>query len=183
MAVETLTEFPQSFVAGDTVRVTISDSDCPSTLWTLKVLLQSATESKSFAAAAVGGSSTAYTLLIPAVNSAKITAGFYIVSFIYTETATSERKTGECNLSVTVYANPELTPSKSVARQTLEAMESAFLKLAGGSNAQVNFNGHSYTKKNLKDFQDAIERQRAVVNTEDQSRTGHRRIGRILHPL
>lgn len=186
MAVETLTEFPSSFFAGDTVRVAISDSDFPSTLWTLKVLLQSAIESKSFSATAVGGSSKAYTLVISAANSAKIAPGFYIVSFIYTEVSSSERKTGECSFSTTVYSNPEHVPSATIARQTLEAMEAAYLRLVGsnsGTRVSANFNGQSFTNRNLKEFQDAIERQRAVVAAEDQQRTGHRRIARVVHPL
>lgn len=183
MAVETLTEFPASFFAGDTVRVTISDADFPSTTWSLRVLFQSPTASKSFAATAVGGSSTAYALVIAATDSAKLAAGLYVVSFVYTETATSERKTGEASYAVAVYSDPTGAFDKTIARQTLEAMEAAFLKLSKGIRVSVNFNGQSFTNRNIKEFQEAIEHQRAVVFAEDQQRTGHRRIARILHPL
>jgi hypothetical protein len=183
MAVETLSEFPASFVAGDTIRVTISDSDFPSTAWGLKVLLQSSSASKPFAATAVGGGSTAFSLVIAAVDSAKIPSGFYVVSYRYTQTAGGEIQTGEDQFAITVYSNPEGATTKTIARQTLEAMEAALLKLSSGSNVSVNFNGQGFTKRNIAELQKVIELQRSIVNSEDQSRTGHRRIARILHPL
>jgi hypothetical protein len=180
MSVEVLTEFPTSFVAGDTVLVTITDSDHPSSDWTLKVLLQSATGFKSFGAEV--GTSDAFDLEITAEQSAGVVPDFYAVSYVFTETATSERETVPLDQAITVYRNPEVAPTKSIARQTLEAMEAAFLKLAGGSNLSVKFNGQEFTKRNLKEFQEAIELQRAVVAAQEIP-TGNRRLSRILHPL
>lgn len=181
MAVATLTEFPASFIAGDTLRVSISDSSFLSTLWSLKALLTSATKVHSFTASAVAGGS--FLLEISAANTAKLAPGIYAVRYVFTETSTTERKTGADSFITTVYANPEAVGAKSIARQTLEAMESAFLKLSGGSNLSVNFNGQSFTKRNLKDFMDAIDRQRAIVAAEDVQLTGQRSRGRILHPI
>lgn len=183
MAVAAQTSFPFSFIAGDTVRVTIGDSKYPSSAWTLQVVLQGATESKPFDVTA--GDNNAFDLVISATDSAKIAPGLYQVAYIYTETAQDgDRQTGDCVDSVTVYADPAQTAAKSIARQTLEAMEAAYLKLAGGSNVTVNFNGQSFTKRNLRDLADAIDRQRAIVSGETNSRIcGDRRGGRILHPL
>lgn len=181
MSVEVLTEFPLSFVAGDTVRVTISDSDHPSSDWTLKVLLQSDTGFNTFNTDA--GSSDAFDLEIEAADSALIAPGLYAVSYVFTETSTEERETVALDQALTVYRNPEVTPTKSIARQTLEAMEAAFLILASGSNLTVSFNGQSFTKRNLKEFQEAIQLQRTIVNGEIPPTAGHRRLSRILHPL
>jgi hypothetical protein len=181
MSVAVLTDFPASFVAGDTVLITISDSDHPSTEWTLKVLLQSATGFKSFNAAA--DDNNAFDLEITAAESAQIIPGLYAVSYVFTETATDERHSIPTDSATSVYRNPEVAPAKSIARQTLEAMEAAFLKLARGSNLSVNFNGQSFTKRNLKEFQEAIEVQRSIVSSEVSLPAGLRSRGRILHPL
>lgn len=181
MAVEVLTEFPHSFVAGDTIRVTMADSRFPSSLWKLKVLFQSALAAKSFAATT--GTGGAYNIVIAASTSAKILPGAYSIAFVYTETSTQERHTVESDRAIIVLRDPTVAGAKSIARQTLEAMESAFLKLSSGSNLSVNFNGQSFTKRNLEDFQDAIDRQRAIVQAEDSSRIGSGSLQRIVHPL
>jgi hypothetical protein len=179
MAVPTLTEFPQSFVAGDTIRVSFSDSRYPSSLWTAKVLLQSPIAVKSFTATPVTGGS--FAVVIPATDSALL-LGQYLVAFVYTETSSGERVTVECDYTL-VYANPEVAGAKSIARQTLEAMEAAYLKLASGSHMTVTFGGQSFTKRNLKEFNDMITQQQAVVDGEDATKFGHRKISRIVHPI
>jgi hypothetical protein len=180
MSVEVLTAFPTSFVSGDTLLVTITDSDHPSSAWTLKVLIQSPIWVKSFNA--TEGDDDVFDLEISAAESATVDPGLYGVAYVFTETATSERETVPLDLATTVYRNPEVAPAKSIARQTLEAMEAAFLKMSKGSNLSVNFNGQSFTKRNLKEFQEAIELQRSVVAAQEIP-TGNRRLSRILHPL
>lgn len=181
MAVETLSEFPGSFIAGDTIRVTIGDSRFPSTLWTLKVHLQGPNGFYSFSTSA--GPSTSFTLLISTTNSAKIAAGSYTVFYVYTETSSNERQTDEVTLQTQVYQNPSAPGAKSIARQTLEAMEAAFLKLSKNPKLTVSFVGESFTNKNLKEFQDAIDRQRALVAAEEGNIQGSGRGGKVFHPL
>lgn len=182
MAVAALTAFPNSFIAGDTVRVTLADSRFPSSGWTLKVILQGPTAVYSFDATT--GTNGAYYLTITAAQSKDIPPGFYVLSKVYTETATGERQSPLCNETTTVYGNPEVAAEKSIARQTLEAGEAALKILMIGSNATVNFNGQSFTKRSIPEFQTALDRQRAVVRAEDIARIGGpRSLGRIFHPL
>lgn len=181
MAVTVQTQFPRSFIAGDTIRVNFSDSRFPSTLWTAKVLFQSATANKSFTAAV--GTGTSFDLVISAVESAKILPDTYTVSLIYTETATDERQTDEDRFLITVYSNPAIALTKSIARQTLEAMESAFLKVSKNPRLSVNFVGQSFTNRNLDEFQDAIDRQRALVKGEEVQLGGPGGGGKVFHPL
>lgn len=182
MPVAVLTTFPNSFVSGDALRVKITDSRYPSSLWTLKVWFQNATSTVDFTATANGDGS--FSLYLTPAQSAALVAGKYLVGLVFTEIASpNDRVTGDCEYTITVLANPAVARPKTAARQTLEAMEAAFLKLSAGSNQSVNFNGHSFTKKNLKDLQDAITRQRAIVNAEDASATGTGSLARILHPL
>lgn len=181
MSVAALTQFPKSFVSGDAVRVTIADSNYPSSLWTLVVWFQNGITVQNFSAPA--GTNGAYDLFITSVQSAAIPPGKYEVAYVFTEIASpNDRKTGACEFAVQVFANPAVAGAKTIARQTLEAMEAAYLVLAGGSNSSVNFNGQSFTKRNLKEFADAIDRQRAVVAGEDAARLGNGSLKRILHP-
>lgn len=179
MAVETLTAFPSSLVAGDTLRVSHADSRFPSSAWSLLVSFQGATVTNTVAATAAAGD--AFTILLSAANSALLVPpGLFSVSLIYTETATSERVTDEDKYHITVFADPATQPEKSIARQTLEAMEAAMLVLASGANATVNFNGQSFTKRSIVEFQKAIEHQRAIVASEERRQTGRSSFQRVL---
>lgn len=168
MAVETFTEIPDSFFAGDTVRATLSNGKFPSSAWTLAVVFRG-TDGAATSFTATAGTGGTFNLLISATQSAALAAGLYNVTKVYTEVATSERETDEESRLATVFANPTANVAKSIARQTLEAMEAAQLALAGSANLTVNFNGQSFTKRNPKDMADAIERQRAIVLREEPS--------------
>lgn len=170
MALAALTAFPASFVAGDTLRVTISDATYPSSTYSLAVVLRGAGV-KSFAATASG---TQFSLVVSAADTARLAPGRYMVTFVYTETGSNERVSVMMG-SVEVMTDPTKQAEKSVARQTLEAMQDALLKLSNGSNMSVSFNGHSFTKKNLKELQDAIDRQRAIVDREEAISTSTKR--------
>lgn len=183
MAVETLTEFPESFIAGDTVRVTIADSRYPATLWTLKVQFETASTVQSFATTVSG---TSFSLVISKTVSAAIAPGDYAVRYVFTETASGERvTTADCPCSVTVYSNPEVAIAKTQARLTLEAMELAYQTLMGSGHSTVAFNGQSFTKRNAKEFSDLIEMQKVIVDAEDFKRLGRGCQSRssVLHPL
>lgn len=182
MPVTILTSFPNSFISGDALRVKIADSRYPSSLWTLKVWFQSPTATQDFSAPA--GTSDSYDLFITPTQSSALAAGQYLVGLVYTEIASpNDRRTSDCEFQIRVLANPAVARPKTTARLTLEAMELAFKNLASGSNASVNFNGQSFTKRNLKEFQEAIDRQRAIVSGEDAAATGGGSLRRILHPL
>lgn len=182
MAVAILTSMPHSFVSGDSVRVKIADSRYPSSLWTLKVWFQRATTTVDYTAPAnVDGG---YDLFITPTQSAALAAGKYLVGFVFTEIALpNDRATGDEEFLVQVFANPAVARPKTTARLTLEAMEAAYLLLAAGVYQSVNFNGQSFTKRNLKDFQDAITRQKAIVTAEDITAGSKGVLNRIVHRM
>lgn len=167
MPVASLSDFPASFVAGDTVRVNIPGGDYPATGWTLKVLFSGSTGNKSFDAAAQGSD---YLLTLIAAQTATLTAGQYAVSYIFTENNTSERVTDNAMSIVAVFPDPTATVTESIAKQTLAAFEATLLILAGDPDATVNFNGQSFTARNPKELQDAIVRQKQIVSFEENKR-------------
>lgn len=181
MAVETLSCFPSTLTAGDTLRVSHSDPKYPSSDWLLKVSIAGATVTKTVDTEP-NDDDDGFEIVVPASTTALLVpAGLFSVSFIYTEDETNERATDPDKYLITVLADPATQPEKSIARQTLEAMEAAKLKLASGVNTTVNFNGQSFTKRNLKELGDEIERQKAIVAMEDRRRTGRRGLTRILN--
>lgn len=163
MPVETLSTFPDYFIAGDTVRVTLSDGDYPSSDWTLTVYFRGAVL-KNYAAEE--GDNNAFDLVITASQTAELTPGSYQVTFAYQ--SDDERKT-EVFGNVEVLPNPTAATVKSIARQTLEAARAAMLVLVSGPNQTVSFNGQSFTRMNMKDLQDIIDRLQGVVDAEDSA--------------
>lgn len=168
MPIAALTQFPSSFVAGDTVRVTLSDPDHPSTAWSLQVQLQGSSSRAAFNASAV--SAGAFSLVLSATDTAKLTAGEYSVFFVYTETASGDRVTDDEMRLLAVLPDPAAKVTSSTAQQILDALEATLKVVAQDPDTSVNFNGQSYTSKNLKDLQDAIVRQKQIVNFENNQR-------------
>jgi hypothetical protein len=164
MAVEALSAFPASVVAGDTLRLDLSDGDYPSGTWSLSVVLRGADVIKTFGADSVSGN--AYELVIAASDMAKLPPGPYSVTYVYTD---GDERASVPMGTTQVTVDPTQAAPKSIARRTLVAMEKALEELAGGSNASVSFNGQSFSKKNLKELQDAIDRQRLIVAREDNA--------------
>lgn len=180
MPTAVLTSFPNSFVSGDALRVTISDSRYPSSLWTLKVWFQSAIATTDFTAPA--GTGGKYDLFITPAQSAALAAGRYLVGLVFTEIASpNDRKTGDCEFEITVLANPAVARPKTPARLLLEAMEAAYLKISQSPRESVNLNEQSFTNRNLKDLLDAIEHQRRIVEAEDMLATGKGYLKKIVH--
>lgn len=169
MPVDTLTEFPASIVSGDTVRVTISDPDHPATGWSLKVLFSGGAGNRSFDATKEG---SAFALVLTPAQSATLAAGQYAISYIYTETDSGDRETDNTRRVVIVFPNPASTSSESIARQTLTALEASLLLLADNPEQTVNFNGQSFTSRNLDELQRAIVKQKQIVAfDENRART------------
>lgn len=164
MAVAALTEFPFTIVAGNTLRVILSEPDYPSSGWTLSVVFNGDTV-KQFTADSITGNQ--YELVIAASVTAQLAPGSYRVTFVYTD-GDGEVASVDFGM-VQVLNNPTALAAKSIARQTLEAMQAALLKIGADSEISVSFNGQSYTQKNLKDLQDAIDRQKVIVAREDLS--------------
>lgn len=162
MPVEALTQFPRSFVAGDTVRVTISDGNFPSSLWTLIVYLRGSTV-EDFTATPISGDQ--FELVIPASSSDDIAPGTYNLVYTYTETASSEKQSVAVG-KVQIYGDPSEVPAPTQAQQTLAALKALLPILAGGRTAEINLNGQSIRFKTIKELQDAIDRQQQIVNRE-----------------
>jgi hypothetical protein len=177
MAVETLSCLPGSLIAGDTLRFTHANSKYPSSDWSLRVAFVGPVTKTVNADA--NDDDNGFTVVVSGVASAALLAGPYVVSFIFTADD-DERATDPTKYYLTVLGDATKSPKKSIARQTLEAMEAALLNLGSETNAQVNFNGESFTSRNLSDLQKAIEHQRGLVAIEERRQTGRSRVRRIL---
>lgn len=165
MAVAALTCFPSSIVAGNTLRVSLSGGDYPSSDWALLVVFNGAVV-KRFAADSVADD--AYELVITASETAKLIAGTYTLTFIYTNNDDNERASVSPG-SVQVLSDPTSASPKSAARIALEALELALPIVASGTEQTVSFNGQSVTFRNIREIQDAIAMQKSVIAREESA--------------
>ena len=177
MSIATLSCFPESFVAGDTINTVVASIDYPANAWTMIALLTSRDGvSKSFKATADVDGTSFDLLMAPTVI-----PGVYILSYVFANSVTGERYTFQQG-NVTVLPDPQKPLAQSTARITLDAMEAALQGISSGKHSSVTFNGQSFTRQNLAVLQKAIDQQRVRVNAEEvalgfPNRYGAKRIG------
>jgi hypothetical protein len=150
MAVETLIGIPDSFESGDTVIFTETFSDFPATAWTAALYLTRAGATTITSAAAAIGSSFTFTLS-NAVTAA-IAAGYWGYAIYATETATTQRATAKTGI-VAVLQNLAVTPTATNAQTMVTTLETALASLAASNSVSVSFNGQSFTRANITDYQ------------------------------
>lgn len=163
MALTSLTEMPQSFESGDTVRVTLGYSEYPATLWTaaLKLNLPGTTPTSVNGTA----SGTNFIFVLSAVTTAAMAAGVYDYAVRVTETSSGEITTAEEGF-VVVEPNVGALIAKSTAQLQLEAAYTAFSTLVANPFTSVSFNGQSFSKDNQGSLLDLISRLEAKVASE-----------------
>jgi len=170
MAVPTLSSLPSSFVAGDTVRFAVNDPAYPAALFSLQVVFGANDLS-------VSAASTGDTFLVElSGEDTKKLKGAYYVTYLFT--SGGERQTVKAG-KVFVEPDPAVSLEKSFARQALEAVEAAIIKLSSGTNQMVDINGQQFTKKDLNrlmDFRDKLKAEVAAESNEPGSGRGGRLI-------
>jgi hypothetical protein len=154
---------------GNTVRFRESFSDFPSSAWTCALKLNRPGINPISIAGSVDG--TGFAFLIPATTTAAMEPGQYSAAFYVTQTSSGERTTAK-TASVTVTPNLGGVIDKSTAAQMLDAVNTAILALASGTNQTVSFNNQSFTKKNLKELMAIRDQLQAEVINEERIAAG-----------
>lgn len=181
MSIQALGQFPANFVAGDQVIVNgIGSVDYPPSAWNMSAVFNGRDGTSVTVGASPDADGITFDLTVD--QRAKLSSGRYSLFYVFTSKADPKQRASLFQGDVFVLDDPATSQSQSVARQTLDAMQNALLKLSNGTNTSVNFNGQTFTKRNLKDLQDAIDRQKNVVNGEEvdagfPDRYGAKRIG------
>lgn len=106
-----------------------------------------------------------FAIVVPASTTKTWTPGQYNFAELATATEGGE-VTQVCSGLVSITPNFTLTTPMTSAQKALALADAAIEKLLKTPNASVNFNGQTWTKRNLKDALDARDRLQARVDAE-----------------
>lgn len=157
---------PRVVVAGDTVSFQISNTQYPSSTYTMAFLINDGTDApQSFAAVAQTDGS--FIVTVNAASTENILPEQYNAAFVYTSIATNPttRKSIPAGL---VWVTPDFTDtvSPSPNQILLSTLQDTQKKLAGGTIMSATINQQTWTKKNLKQLQDQINITTTQVRRE-----------------
>ena len=172
----TLTAIPAQIEAGDTVLFTESFADFAPGTYTLSLVLNNGASTPTTIAATTSGTGFLFTLT--AAVTAALTAGAY--SFAMYATAGAARYTAKTG-ALTVLPNLSATAPPSFARAQVTLLQTALAELNSTGRQTVNFNGQSFTRANVADYQKqlvywqaAVIREQAAANALRDVSTGNR---------
>ncbi len=170
---------PQKINAGDTLIFTDTLTDYPASLWTMQFSLVTGATPPTITTATADGDN--FQVEISAADTAKLASGKYLYAEVVTEIATSRKytaRTGEIQVLPSLLAAQQPTAAQTL----LAACDTAFLKLAGTTDAEVNFNGQMFRKRDIAALQKIRTQLQAEVSREQQkadSLRGRVQSGRI----
>lgn len=141
---------PKSISAGTTLLFTETLSGYPASLWTLHFILN------------LDGALVANILATDGVDKFVVTSsiattatwkpGQYNFAERVTEIADATNIIQVCSGRIAVTPDFSVNATPTPARVQLAALDAAILKLISSPNAEVNLNGQSFTRHNLKDM-------------------------------
>jgi hypothetical protein len=162
MSVAVTQGFPASITIGDSVSFTINDSDHPVATWpTAQVVFRNGTTVKTFKGAI---SDLDQLFALTGTNTDTLKAGRNFVAVIYTD-ADGNRESTDWQ-EIIVFADPTKALGSTFASRSLANIEAAIEKLSAGTNETVNFNGQSFTKKDIKTLMAIRDQFKDEVDSE-----------------
>lgn len=150
MSIPTLTGLPNTITAGDTVIFTESFPAYPPGSWTLKLWLSTGVGTPVSIAATTSGTNFLFT--ITQTISAALAAGIYEYSEVALSADTTQTQTVKQGV-LQVLPNFAATQAPSSAQAMVTLYQGVIQEFARTTRSAVNFNGQSYTRANIKDYQ------------------------------
>lgn len=176
MSQQPLTGVPRQIEAGNYVAFTLTPPDYPASTWAGSFVLSTGTLLPVATAATPQGDSFLVTLTSSVT--AQLAAATWEWAFYATQS--SQRYTA-CNGVMTVLPNLSVQSAPSTAQALLTLLETAITKLAANPNQSVNFNGQSFTKRDMKSLleqrvqlQAEVYRQQAALARQRGGRDPNR---------
>lgn len=147
---------PRVMTAGDSTTVNVMDFDHPSPDWTMQLSILSPTPAILAGTAGVGGS---FDLALDSAFTGAIAPGQYSTALIFSSAGKRETRTGPILYLLPDPLSP-ITPTWEMT--TLVMCQTAIQKIGKSPNSQVTINGQSYTKANINNLLDLMNR---LINT------------------
>lgn len=155
---------PSSFTQGDSVSFSYGNGAYPPALWDLTLAMFKDGVSKTFTAVAdTDGINFDFTLM--PTQTAGLLPGQYVTSLAAISKDGTMRHTlaRSCtNVAPDLTATFQPTPNMVL----LASLKTAYGKIIAGTNKTVDFNGQSYTKRDLGELRKEMDRLQNIVNGE-----------------
>lgn len=162
MSFSTTTGIPALFTIGDAATFQILDSDHPASDWTsILYFRDEAGAIKSFARSSVSGDY--HVFVLTNANTATLIAGQNFVYLIFSDG--THRQTADYG-DVTVLADPAAAGTPSFAQAQVTLLKTVIASFNTSSATTVNFNGQSFTRSSLNEYQSQLTLWEARVIQE-----------------
>lgn len=169
MAVTTKSGVPAIITAGDTVIIDVGpDANYPNTAWTMKFVLSRNGKLLKAWDATSDNDSTGFVITLGGADFARIDPGGATWTFLFTETSSGQRETGQSGDTL-IAQDPTKSLPDSDAGMALKGCMSAINTIVSDPNSSVNFNGQSYSSQNLPELFRARDRLQIMVDNELRS--------------
>lgn len=179
MAVATQGSVPRIVTAGDTVIFSLGPNTLyPNTGWTVKFVISRDGRKLASWDGATDPSSSGFIFTLDSATLAKVAPGPAEYFLVYTEILSSQRETSDFGC-INILPDPTQSLPDSETAKAFKAANEAITRLMtdSGEYASVNFNGQSYTSRNIKELIDARDMLRIQLDAELRSLGVSRRGG------
>lgn len=155
---------PATFIIGDAVSFSVSDSDHPAASWTSTVYFKDAAGAvKSFARTSISGSDHVFALTN--ANTLTLIAGKNSVCVSFSDG--THQQTSDW-AEVTVLDNPTAASTPSFAQAQVTLLQGALAKFNGTTHIMVQFNGQSFQRANIETYQKQLVFWMSEVRKEQE---------------
>lgn len=172
MPAPVLTRFPASITAGDTTRLQLSFADFPASAgWTGQLILNQIGSDPVVIDGTPSGDNFGF--VITAEDSTRLTAGPCSWAARLTQSSSGDVDTGQGG-AFTVLPNYAASIAKSTTQLQLDSANAAFSELCDNPTISVQASGQNFTKANLSELLNMIQRLEAKVKLEQAAAAGLR---------
>jgi hypothetical protein len=155
---------PCTLTQGDAVSFTVSDSFHPATGWTSQIVFKNGSNAIKTFNGAVSGELHLFELT--SAEMATIFAGLNLVCLVFTD-PDGNRQSSDWQ-EVNILADPTKTAEKTFAQNQVDLLQTVIGKLNASGFQTVNFNGQSFTRTNISEYQKQLTFYEARVIREQR---------------
>lgn len=174
MSIATTQGIPAIITAGDAITFTVDDTNYPAGDWTSILVFKNQLNAVTNFTGVQSGTSHLFTLTN--AQTATLTAGRNLVAVMFSDG--SHRETSEWS-EVLVLADPATAQTPSFAQAQVTLLQTVITAFSTSSAITVNFNGQSFTRDNLKSYQDQLTQYRADLYKEKEQEKADRGLATI----
>ena len=167
MSLTVTSGIPASLIVGDAVSFKIADSDHPASIWTSQIIFKIGNDAPITFAGVASGDDHLFELTN--ANTATLTAGVNQACLVFSDGTNRQSSAWQ---SVNVLSDPTQARSATYAETQVSNLQGALAKLNTSPNSSVTFNGQTYQRANIKDYQEQLAYWESRVSSEQTVESG-----------